>query len=565
MPYCKIFARIIKDVTSFVSDNIGLRGIELIIGESFIIDIPFQKIENFTPEQILNEIENYIQSNENVPVKFIQAKITTIYKNFTVGHGSKLKYKTELDSADNMLNVRSIPSYFYKPQARGCIFLALAYRMLKKQYDHPRVSKIEAEAKALAMICNINYDMDIGIQEIEQIENKLQIRLIVLKTEPTTKAVESFYFSKEKDIRKPLFQLLLHKQCFYSFTSFRNILLDSTYGRHGGICIHCNELVRNYTTHITACLKRCNACYFPASLCSSPVSPIDNDNVYDISKQQKCAQCHRVFFSEVCYNNHKKPLSEAMISHSNNKVNSKKADAYSICGKIRKCPNCNAIITDLNAGYNKSKHDCSQVYCNTCFKLYDPIAKNHVCYIEPKSFSKTAKSYSTTVYFDCETIVKSNQNNCFEAVVIVAQIVCTLCCNIDEENNDFVCTEGSIPCGKRTVIFKRKPGTQDNIVGEFIDWLLKLHRLKKLTEINVVSHNGSCFDNFIIFTHLIQRSDDIAVSPPIRKGSSVLSLTLENNINFKDSYLYLMMALSKLPQVFGFQNLVKREYFLTNF
>ena len=137
-------------------------------------------------------------------------------------------------------------------------------------------------------------------------------------------------------------------------------------------------------------------------------------------------------------------------------------------------------------------------------------------------------------------------------------MVCSFCNELDEKNNDFICNEGNHPCGKCTHVFKRHAGTKDNIVMQFIKWVLALHKKKKCTEINIISHNGARFDNFIVFSQLLDMSEELEISPPVRRGNAVLSLTIENNIHFKDSYLYLMMGLKKLSKTFGFENYVRK-------
>ena len=305
---------------------------QIIFADNFTVNIPFENIENFTPESILNALESFIQSNQKVRVNEFRAKISTVYQNLTVGHALQLKYKPELDSVNGILNVRSIPTYFYKPGEKGCLFLAIAYRLLKKECDHPSVSKIERKAKELASLCGINYRADIGINEIAIIERKIQIRVTVLKTEPKSSTVESFYIPRIKELDKPLIQLLLHKNCYYSFTSFRNILCDNVYGRFGGICIHCNEVVRDFSCHLTSCIRRCNACYFPESLCPTPISPIGDENNFTDNEKLNCKNCNRDFLSVECFNNHKRDLTEAMISNSVKKSQGK--TNYNICGKV---------------------------------------------------------------------------------------------------------------------------------------------------------------------------------------------------------------------------------------
>ena len=111
------------------------------------------------------------------------------------------------------------------------------------------------------------------------------------------------------------------------------------------------------------------------------------------------------------------------------------------------------------------------------------------------------------------------------------------------------------------MVFKREPNTFDSVVKLFIDWVLKIHASKMFSEINVVAHYGNRFDNFIVFSYLIQSSDKVNVSPPVCKGCLIVVLKIEGNITFKDSCLFLMMPLKKLPSVFGFDNFVRKGFF----
>ena len=368
-----IFDSIVNSLTNFASDNEGIRGMTLIlntdIGSKFYVSIPFESIDSFDSDVILNSIEGYVQSNEVVTMYEMEATITTVYKNGTVGHAPSLKYKSELDDMSKFLNISTIPTSFYEPGAKGCFFLALAYRLLTQHSHCPRKARDFNEACRLAMQCEIEYRADIGYGQIQTIEQKLDLRFVVLKTDSATQTLEQFYLSTNKDITKPLIMFLLHKECYYTFTSFRNILRDNVYGKQGGICIHCNEIVRNYTGHITNCVKRCNACYFPLSLCPTPTLTIPQNRE---DNQKHCSDCHRSFLFEQCFENHKKDLSHAMISCAKSRGKQKN---FSICGKIRKCNKCSTIISDLNNSHIKSRHDCKKLNCSVCHVSYITLLK----------------------------------------------------------------------------------------------------------------------------------------------------------------------------------------------
>ena len=381
----------------------------LILGSGFSIDIPFENIENFNPDSIANSIEDFIQSNDIVTINEAQIKVTTIYKDGTIGHLPSLKYKSELNDLSKFLKISTIPTSFYEPNVKGCFFLALSYRILAslENVRCPKKNQILTKAKALANESGIAFNSDIGYTKIEEIEKKLKLRFVVLKSEPKTQTLEQFFLSKDKDVKKPLVNFLLHKECFYTFTSFRNILRDRVYGKYGGICIHCNEIIRNYTQHVTTCIRRCNACYFPISMCTTPTTLAIHQD-YDSQGLVNCTDCHRSFLSQTCFENHKKDLSAAMISSSKSRGATKN---FTICGKVRMCTKCKAITSDLNNHYIKSRHECTKIRCSICDISYDPVEEEHICYIQPKSFAKSVHSYSTTVYYDCETILNRNPGN----------------------------------------------------------------------------------------------------------------------------------------------------------
>ena len=547
-----MFEILVKKLGNIEDAGRSLRTMGVTLKDTFTIHIPGESVPNFTSKSILNAIKAFIQSNDSIILNEIYVKVSTVYDGIVTGHsGDKfLKVRAGLQTTDGVLKCRAIPTYFYINGDKGCFFQALAYRLIAHESNrHPRRNQIVERAKLIADQCHIDYDAEVGFQQLRTIEDTLNIRIYACRILDTTKKIDTIYIPSKKGVLSPLYMFILIGSCFYSFTSFSGILEDSVFAKKGGICTLCGELARDFATHSSYCQDRCHACYRPAFECP--------ENLQD-AEAQTCSLCHRTFRSAVCYNNHKEVVTSAKLN-SNPAHQKKDKNAHfvdNICNRVRKCDKCDDTISTIIHVNNARPHECDKLRCYTCNVSYSP-EEVHVCYMKKKSFLKEAKGYGTTVYFDLET---QTVDSLFVPVICVCQIVCSMCQNIEPENSDYECNIGEASCGSRTVVFKRTEEDKD-VMRMFIKWLLSIHEKKAKSEIVVISHNGARFDNFLTFVALLNLEEAIDVSPPVRKGSSIMKFTLNGNIVFKDSFLFLSCSLSKLPSIFGFTHVVVKGFF----
>jgi hypothetical protein len=226
---------------------------------------------------------------------------------------------------------------------------------------------------------------------------------------------------------------------------------------------------------------------------------------------------------------------------------------------LYRCRECLNVVALLDT---KHKHDCKHIKCSVCQEKYETAVNipQHVCYFKITNFAKQLTSFSSTVYYDFETVLDDNQMHI--PVLCVANTVCNNCKHIDIDNAEYICTLGNKPCGPRQMIFKHNAAGVD-VTNQFIDWFLLLHKRKKFSNLFLIAHCGARFDAFIIYINLIHRQDDdLHIGDPIRKGNSIMHLIVNGNIIFKDSYNFLTIALNKFPKTLALdENLYEKGNF----
>jgi hypothetical protein len=223
---------------------------------------------------------------------------------------------------------------------------------------------------------------------------------------------------------------------------------------------------------------------------------------------------------------------------------------------LYKCANCLHIVSRLDT---KNKHDCKKISCSVCNEKYETgFGALHVCYFKVTDYSKEARSFSSTIYYDFETVLDDTGTHI--PVLCVAEIVCSNCCDVDIDNSQYICNFGDKPCGPRQIIFKHNVR---DVTNQFIDWILAIHKRKNFSSLLLIAHFAARFDAFIVYINIIHREDDdLKVEDPIRKGNSVMHLTLNGNIIFKDSFHFLPIALSKFPKTLALdESLYEKGFF----
>ena len=153
------------------------------------------------------------------------------------------------------------------------------------------------------------------------------------------------------------------------------------------------------------------------------------------------------------------------------------------------------------------------------------------------------QGYNPDLYGKCKNCLKANCG-AYEHIsnLCVAQKVCTLC--MDKTH---VCEL----CGQREYIF-----AGENSLNDFCEWLFS----EENYNVTVLCHNFQGYDSYPILQYLYQN----AITPfVVANGAKIMSLTVPHcKIKMIDSINFLPMALTKLPEMFGFSELEK-GYFPT--
>ena len=241
------------------------------------------------------------------------------------------------------------------------------------------------------------------------------------------------------------------------------------------------------------------------------------------SFEYPCRCCHRFFFGEQCFANHKTYSS----------TNGKKADPNkkikSVCGSVKKCPRCNRLLREREI---ETRHVCGTSECPSC-KEYKNLYQ-HQCFIQNptkleqkrkllKSRKRKADGSESTrtkdtlfVYWDSETMQDTG--------VHVPNLVCAATSNCD-----------------RVFHFE---GT--TCITDFLDWLRELAMDYQLT---VLAHNSQGFDSYLILDELYKQ---YVFPEQIVNGAKIMSLSINGgDIVFKDSLCFFQMPLAAFPKAFG--------------
>lgn len=236
---------------------------------------------------------------------------------------------------------------------------------------------------------------------------------------------------------------------------------------------------------------------------------------------KSCKICKQLFFSQICYNQHKKKI----------------YGGKSVCDIFQKCKKCAKI--------HNIKKKCEKYFTQYCNYCQLKISSEHDCYINP---DKKIENFRKYVIYDIESALeKSSTNDKSIHTAHVPNMVCSrlLCENCLSHNFTEHCELCEIN------FFTHK--------SCIVDFLNYLSPFKNIT---VISHGGSGYDNILLLSSLfrIYANRNLQILP---SGNNVISVEIGNkDIIFRDSNLFFKSALSKLPSFFGFENtnLIKPYY-----
>ncbi|KAH7695179.1 hypothetical protein AAVH_37766, partial [Aphelenchoides avenae] len=302
-------------------------------------------------------------------------------------------------------------------------------------------------------------------------------------------------------------------------------------------CACCETTYEQARDHSYTCVNRCHDCL-------GQKDGVDGD-VCDAEQGETilCKECGVTFHNDGCYTRHKK----------------------NACATFAKCEKCKGKYRKRAKG----KHACGETYCRICNQ---PMKFDHHCHIQ-KMKAPEFENYRVVVW-DVETIqskeIPDNEGSSdreeedidepdwgedklpHRVNTLCVRVACRDCIESGlwkDKNYD-----GCPACGpNRCRVFTDFDG-EDPVDG-FLDFVID--ELPKGFETYAYAHNGGRFDNHFLMQKLYQRGGE----PPKMQatGGKIFQLKLKRsktvggNVYFRDSYMIMMNALDKLPEVFGFK------------
>ena len=351
------------------------------------------KAKNINYNLIFECISNNTSSNQIINIDNIKIYILIIF--YKTGH-----------ARGNYFNDIDLPKYFLKNDS-SCFFDSMAYYLLKYIENNGQTGgiykeKIYMKGRELSKLAKVEYSSNIGKNEIEIIENRLKIPLVIFEFEKGTREILNYHTPKIKSDHLIIY-LLLQDNCFFPVKSPKLLLNRQTSKWHystTNFCNTCFKFIPKFIIH--KCDKVCLLCR--SSKCTET-----------ILNEKSCINCHRIFKNENCFNLH-------IISK--------------VCEEVKICLRCSKEI------FKKSKHNCNITTCSVCHVAYKNKL-DHLCKIQPKKLKSKSNQNKLvlTCYYDIETFL-DNQNN-FIPSILVSHIICNFCTNTCDNDINFKCTNHS--------------------------------------------------------------------------------------------------------------------------
>ena len=317
-------------------------------------------------------------------------------------------------------------------------------------------------------------------------------------------------------------------------------------GQYCFACMRYFALHETKQTHICQTEDSCKSCYSNNIKCAKEDFKIE------------CTQCNVLFFNSQCFQNH---LTKRVFKNSWDKY-------VSPCNFFIFCKTCYKKVPRMRKTSCKktTKHSCDEMYCKHCNAIKK---KDHGCYM--KIYKIPKKSSLPTLYFyDFETRVDANGYMVpFYAVV---QKVCEHC---DEKAFEYLHEQFEphetkkhcdtsverVPCcGYRQYVFENNNA---DIVEMLLDFMFS-----ETNDSSVwIAHNGGRFDSVFLLRELLVKRG--IVPQVVMNGNKIMCMEIDQQqrkIKVIDSYLFITMRLSKIPEAMGIPDLTKgyHPYYFTD-
>ena len=475
---------------------------------------PLQTLNNYSADLILSAISAVAQSKKELKIdNQIEILFGTIsMPSIGVAKYNKMRYVTR-DKLDSLKRKRFI-HIIDDNNDQNCMIRAITYTFhlsvnknfwCKSKIKH---ANFERYAIAIAKKCKIEWGQPVNLDQIKDIEEILERRIVLVKLKPFRGLFEMFYAGSNKfDIKlyilliPPYDSLNYHAQPIKSGEKL--FWADRNKQHH---CQKCNDIVGE-THKCSGNLVKKTCIYCKRNNCPGKVT--NPDMLPTIS----CRYCCQSFLNWDCY-----------ISHKNLIGRRKKP----LCVTRYKCFLCFSGCNKLP----RDKHRCNYRYCSNCSgDFLDMPLNKHFCHM--KIGRLDASVQDKLIAYDIETCMnsyaqcespyfdKGQCTNCLNSIctqkihipLVIASFSCCKKCKsvwnrppttgpgsiCDEcgircpkcQNSKNIChppkkdSHGN-ECGSRRVIFYG-----EQCIALWLDYLLDERRYGS----KVFAHNSASFDN----------------------------------------------------------------------
>ncbi|CAF3699561.1 unnamed protein product [Rotaria socialis] len=486
------------------------------------IESDFNRFKRSILEELVN---NLIQSTQsNAFLKFDDLKISIKFILNIQGHNFQIN-----ESYKSAFVTWVLKTY---PNSKSCGFISLAHGLYKFRRKNAEIigyrpHEVFGLAKEIATSTGFPFEMPMSPDDLVLSGTLYGLRLVIL----TKKDNEIVILKKSSTLltHLPLILLFMEGVSYYPIESLRMLLKKKN---NQGFCYACTSLHSDLTLHLSDCVLVCENC--KSTICKN--SNTQNDDTPIICT----TGCGRKFRNNECYNLHK---------------------TTGICKKIRLCNTCNRVIIKIK----DSTHDCQKIKCGICYVTYKG-GEEHQCMIAKVSNKQAPKTFKNIyIYYDIETHSLPLTHE-VEPFVICVNTVCNSCSAFEDIENDCEI------CGKRIIRFVFEENETKPVVQQFIDYLLNLSKKYPKYKLYPTAHNGSKFDGLFILKYVLVNGMQLLNKAPLKRGNKLLTLNIAENIEFKDSILYLNgISLKRFPETFNLKlssddsTLLKKGYYPYDF
>ena len=503
---------------------------------------PFKKLSEFNGNRIATQIANLLNSNESISIdgcSFVFSYIKDdrggahfIFSNITDEQIAKKRCFIQIKNNDNSCFVIALSVAIAQLNKKKGNITESKFKDIVKNCCRPKWIK---EYQKLYTAIGMEVDTQVSISDIHRFEKLLKTTINILNTEGHRYPVDL-----DNQFEDQVY-LFLHNNHYIVITSpeaFLNLRENKKFcnGCKKGVSIsHKCETKGSFVKN------RCLRC-----------GEVHQNAFGEI----RCSDCNRVFVSDECFNNHKKPS---------------KKGGKSICHKIFICKSCEVIChkkitedeyksirerlwhkrytyedmtdeeykTAIKKNFQRT-HFCGKIWCSAC-KEHVSI-ENHQCYIgnlnekEKQRFKPT----NNTIFYDYETFTNEQGEH-------IPNLVVAFRTN-HEDINDYT----------EHIFSVYQPENELKSVNtRFCEWLFSNDN-KGYT---CIAHNSKGYDIHFIKQYLYNNDVQLKFDC-IDTGSKSMSLKVKAlNMRFIDSLNFFGSSLKSLPKTYGLDADIKKGDF----